>query len=69
LLLAQASDWAFMMNAGTMVEYASRRTRGHLSRLLKLLGDAEADRIDEAWLSTIEMQDNIFPEIDYRCFA
>ncbi len=69
LLLAQASDWAFMMNAGTMAEYASRRTRGHLCRLQRLLGDAEADRIDEAWLSTIEMQDNLFPEIDYRSFS
>ena len=69
LLLAQASDWAFMINSGTMVEYASKRTRGHLSRLHRLLGDAEDNKIDEAWLSTIESQDNIFPDLDFRSFA
>lgn len=69
LLLAQASDWAFMINSGTMVEYASKRTRGHLSRLHRLLRDAEENKIDEAWLSTIESQDNIFPDLDYRSFA
>jgi len=69
LLLAQASDWAFMINSGTMVEYASKRTRGHLSRLHRLLGDVEDNKIDEAWLSTIESQDNIFPDLDIRSFA
>jgi 1,4-alpha-glucan branching enzyme len=69
LLLAQASDWAFMINSGTMVEYASKRTRGHLSRLHRLLRDAEENKIDEAWLSTIESQDNIFPDLDFRSFV
>jgi 1,4-alpha-glucan branching enzyme len=69
LLLAQASDWAFMINSGTMVEYASKRTRGHLSRLHRLLGDAEDNKIDEAWLSTIESQDNIFPDLDFCAFT
>ncbi len=69
LLLAQASDWAFMINSGTMVEYASRRTRGHLSRLRKLLGDAERGEVDESWLTEIENRDNIFPDIDFRSFA
>jgi 1,4-alpha-glucan branching enzyme len=27
LLLAQSSDWAFIMRTGTMVPYAVRRTR------------------------------------------
>jgi 1,4-alpha-glucan branching enzyme len=69
LLLAQASDWAFMINAGTMVEYASKRTRGHLARLYRLLGEVESNRINEAWLSTIERQDNIFPHLSFRSFA
>ncbi len=69
LLLAQASDWAFMINSGTMVEYASQRTRGHLSRLQKLLADADEGTIDEEWLLSVERQDNIFPDLDYRSFA
>src|SRR5262249_25620927 len=30
LLLAQSSDWAFIMKTGTMVEYALERTRTHV---------------------------------------
>jgi len=36
LLLAQSSDWAFIMRTGTMVPYAVRRTRSHLMRFNKL---------------------------------
>jgi 1,4-alpha-glucan branching enzyme len=68
LLLAQASDWAFMINSGTMVEYASKRTRGHLSRLHRLLNDSGSNKLDEGWLSTIERQDNIFPDLNLRSF-
>ncbi|MDR1912126.1 MAG: DUF1957 domain-containing protein, partial [Helicobacteraceae bacterium] len=36
LLLAQASDWAFLITAGTAVEYAEKRTKTHISNFLKL---------------------------------
>src|SRR5437660_6613698 len=36
LLLAQASDWAFLMRTGTAREYASKRTIDHLARFNKL---------------------------------
>ena len=68
LLLAQASDWAFMMDRDTMAEYATRRTHSHLSRLSRLKDQLGNRSIDEAWLTEIENQDNIFPEIDYRLF-
>ena len=32
LLLAQASDWAFIMKTNTTVEYAKKRTRDHIAR-------------------------------------
>jgi len=66
LLLAQASDWAFIMKTGTMVEYAIRRTKEHLLRFNKLHDQIRQDRIDERWLSYVEGRDNIFPELDYR---
>ncbi|MDY6952018.1 MAG: 1,4-alpha-glucan branching protein domain-containing protein [Thermodesulfobacteriota bacterium] len=69
LLVAQASDWAFMINRGDMAEYGTRRTKTHLSRLLKLRDQIEKGRIDEDWLSLIESQNNIFPQIDYRSFC
>ncbi|HWN81691.1 MAG TPA: 1,4-alpha-glucan branching protein domain-containing protein, partial [Candidatus Udaeobacter sp.] len=69
LLLAQHSDWAFIMKTGTMVEYAERRTRTHLSRFRRLEQDVEADQIDPAWLAQVEARDNIFPRIDYRIYT
>src|SRR5437879_3806966 len=36
LLLAQASDWAFMISSGTTVQYATRRLNMHLQRLDQL---------------------------------
>ncbi|HID31614.1 MAG TPA: DUF1957 domain-containing protein, partial [Desulfobacterales bacterium] len=69
LLLAQASDWAFMLNKGAMAEYATQRTKTHLLRLTKLMNEIEAGGVDEERLSMIESLDNIFPQIDYRSFC
>ncbi len=69
LLLAQASDWAFIMRAQTSVEYAEQRTRAHLRRFFELHRQLEAGRIDGEWLGRVELIDNIFPEIDYRVYA
>jgi len=69
VLLAQASDWAFMLNRGAMAEYATRRTRTHLLRLNRLMNEIKAGGVDEEGLSMIESQDNIFSEIDYRSFG
>jgi 1,4-alpha-glucan branching enzyme len=63
LLLAQASDWAFMIHSGAMAEYATRRTKDHLFRLHRLCAEIEAGAIDEASLAETESRDNIFPRI------
>jgi 1,4-alpha-glucan branching enzyme len=63
LLLAQASDWAFMINSGTMREYATRRTRTHLLRLDHLCRQIASRQVDEAALSLLESQDCIFAGI------
>ncbi|MDQ3266579.1 MAG: DUF1957 domain-containing protein [Myxococcota bacterium] len=68
LLLAQSSDWAFIMRSGTMVEYAVRRTRDHLERFERLFEMLQGGAIDEAWLTDLESRDNLFPEIDYRVY-
>lgn len=66
LLLAQASDWAFIINSKTMVEYAVKRTKNHLLRFHDLYRQIEERKIDGAWLSSLEYQDNIFPEISAK---
>jgi 1,4-alpha-glucan branching enzyme len=66
LLLAQSSDWAFIMATGTHVNYAVKRTKEHLLRFTKLYQDIKSNTIDENWLKDIEYKDNIFPDIDYK---
>lgn len=69
LLLAQSSDWAFIMKTGTMTEYAHKRTRDHTSRFTKLYEALRSSTVDEKWLSEIEWRDRIFPQIDYAVYA
>jgi len=69
LLLAQSSDWAFIMKTATAVDYAVRRTREHIAHFIKLYHDILHDTIDIDWLSKLENKDNIFPELDYRIYA
>jgi 1,4-alpha-glucan branching enzyme len=70
LLLAQGSDWAFIMRTGTVVDYAVRRTRDHLhafSRLDDMLSGRAA--LDADWLAGREAQWRIFPQLDYRAWS
>ncbi len=69
LLLAQASDWAFMMDSDDVANYAASRIKTHLQRLDKLARQIESDSIDRKWLAEIEGQDNIFPKIRYNYFG
>lgn len=69
LLLAQSSDWAFIINNGTMTEYAEKRTKTHISRFFKLAEFVETDNYDMYILEDIERKDNIFPFIDYRVYS
>ena len=68
LLLAQSSDWAFIMTTGTTTEYARRRTRMHINRFLKLNDDIVRGNYDPEWLREVAWEDNIFPDLDYRVF-
>lgn len=70
LLLAQASDWAFILRTGTAADYASRRARQHLSRFRRLAEAAHQGQApDPTWLAQVEAADNLFPHLDYRVFA
>jgi len=69
LLLAQSSDWPFIMQTGTTVPYATRRVTQHLSRFTRLYDEIGAGRVNDAWLAAVRATDNIFPDLDYRVFA
>jgi 1,4-alpha-glucan branching enzyme len=69
LMLAQASDWPFIITNATTEEYARRRFHDHLNRCHYLLEGLEHQEIDSNKLEALEYMDAIFPELDYRLFA
>ena len=69
LLLAQSSDWAFIMKTGTHVEYARRRITEHISRFTRLYQQLTRGRVDEVYLESLEQKDKIFPNIDFRIYS
>ena len=68
LLLAQSSDWAFIITTGTMVQYAVKRFKDHIHRFTRLYEMITKGIIEETWLTDVERKDTIFQEIDYRVF-
>ncbi len=66
LLLAQASDWPFILRTGTSPDYARKRVKDHLLRFIALHEQLTTTQVDEPWLARVEWQDNIFPDVNYR---
>ena len=69
LMLAQSSDWPFIMANGTMVEYAADRVTEHILAFDELSGQIRRGQIDAHRLRQLESRHNLFPTIDYRLFA
>jgi 1,4-alpha-glucan branching enzyme len=69
LMLAQSSDWPFIITNGTTEEYARRRFQDHLNRFHFLLDNVEHRQVDVRSLEALEHMDAIFPELDYHLFA
>jgi len=69
LLLAQSSDWAFIMKTRTMVDYAVQRTKQHLLNFNTLYSQIMKNEMNEAYIADLEYRHNIFPEIDYTLYA
>lgn len=68
LLLAQSSDWQFIMSTGMVADYGERRFRGHCDaaeRLVAALTDMNPDRLHAARAEADEArrQDDLFPNI------
>ncbi len=69
LLLAQSSDWAFIIKTGTCVEYAEKRTKEHVLFFTRLHEEIKKGTITVPFLEALEKKNNIFSEIDYRIYA
>lgn len=68
LLLAQSSDWLFIITNNTMTDYAHRRIKDHIGRFNKLYEELNSNKIDTKFLKEIEEKDCIFPDIDYKIY-
>jgi 1,4-alpha-glucan branching enzyme len=69
LMLAQSSDWAFIMTTGTMSEYAEKRTREHIERFYELEEMIRTNAIGDERLAVLEERTNIFPEMSFRVYC
>lgn len=68
LLLAQSSDWAFLMRTGTAKDYAAMRTRTHILRFTRMYDQLRGGVIDEEFLANCEWRDNLFPDLDWKYY-
>jgi 1,4-alpha-glucan branching enzyme len=64
LLLAQASDWPFILRTNTSPDYAKKRVKGHLWYFNSIYHQLMTRKLDTKWLGELEARDNIFPEIN-----
>jgi 1,4-alpha-glucan branching enzyme len=69
LLLAQASDWAFMMQKEKASEFAKNKVTEHLTNFSGLYHEITTGRINNEHLACIEHKDNIFSDIDFRIYS
>lgn len=68
MLLAQSSDWQFIITTGAAADYAERRFRGHCDdaeALLAALAPGAEGRLPEAQAAaeTLHHRDHVFPDI------
>jgi 1,4-alpha-glucan branching enzyme len=69
LLLAQSSDWAFLIKTGTAKQYATKRVSDHLLRFNRLYDEFAAGKVDEDFLLNCEWRDNLFPNLNWRYYT
>jgi 1,4-alpha-glucan branching enzyme len=69
LLLAQSSDWAFLIKTGTAKHYATKRVTDHLLRFNRLYDEFSSGNLDEGFLANCEWRDNLFPNLNWRYYT
>ncbi len=68
LMLAQSSDWAFLITVGTAINYATQMEKFHINAFLKLYNMIWGNNIDEEFVYYLEKKDSIFPYVDYSIY-
>jgi len=68
-LLAQSSDWAFLLYIGSHADYAKGRLEDHAANALRLLGEVIEKKVDEPALAELERRNCLFPRLDFKVFS
>src|SRR3989338_5146158 len=69
LLLAQSSDWAFIMKTGSHVPYAVARFKEHAEHFTELYEEGNEGSLYEEYIKRREDKYTIFPDIDYSLYG
>jgi 1,4-alpha-glucan branching enzyme len=65
LLLAQSSDWSFILRAGTTTSLARERIHRHLDRFWRLMDAIEHHTpLNQEWIQAVEREDGLFPSLN-----
>jgi 1,4-alpha-glucan branching enzyme len=65
LLLAQSSDWPFLITTQTAKEYAERRLKEHIYNFSKLKQMLDSQKPQESFLRKLEEKNSIFQELNF----
>ncbi|HEY3364565.1 MAG TPA: 1,4-alpha-glucan branching protein domain-containing protein [Symbiobacteriaceae bacterium] len=70
VLLAQSSDWPFILRAGTSSDYVRRRFQSHIGRFTRIRESLDSGGVpDPRWLAQVEIADNLFPHLSYQVYS
>ena len=68
-LLAQNSDWPFLMYVNSHAGFAQKKVLEHCDNFHKLAAMLSEHKVDEAALKELEARHNIFPNINFKIFT
>ncbi len=68
VLLAQASDWPFLLRAGKSGSFARKQIEDAVTNFNRIYEMLCANTVGTEWLTRLEKRNNIFPGINYRVF-
>ncbi|PKL08222.1 MAG: DUF1957 domain-containing protein [Spirochaetae bacterium HGW-Spirochaetae-7] len=68
VLLAQASDWPFLLRAGKSGSFARKQIEDAVTNFNRIYEMLCANTVGTEWLTRLEKRNNIFPTINYRVF-
>ena len=70
VMLAQASDWPFLISMGQSIRYSEVSLVKHIGRVRELIRQIESGQLDETYIHTLEEADSLLREdMDFRVFC